>query len=95
METWYVLETGEVGDPRDVAPDSSGVLRHKDGRAVAYSQYGPRSSSVDAAAERAKSAANARKAPVPPPAAPSAVAKDMNPAENKAGYVTRQAEAKK
>ena len=86
METWYVLEDGKVGDPRDVAPDSSGVLRHKDGRAVAYSQYGPRSSSVDADAERAKAAASTRKAPA---------AKDMKPMENKAGYVTRQAEAGK
>lgn len=33
--TWYVLEDGSVVDPNDVAPDETGVLRHKDGVAVA------------------------------------------------------------
>lgn len=40
-ETWYVLEDG-----------SDGRLVHKDGRAVAYAPHGPRSRSVDPAAER-------------------------------------------
>lgn len=40
-ETWYVLDDGSVADPRDVRVE--GVLRHKDGRAVAYAPHGPRS----------------------------------------------------
>jgi hypothetical protein len=59
-ETWYVLESGEVGDPHEIEPDDKGVLRHKDGRAVAYAPHGPRSRSVDADAERAKTDAARR-----------------------------------
>ncbi len=33
--TWYVLEDGSTVDPNDCAPDDKGVLRHKDGVAVA------------------------------------------------------------
>lgn len=33
--TWYVLEDGSTVDPSDVAPDDAGILRHKDGAAVA------------------------------------------------------------
>jgi hypothetical protein len=28
-ELWYVLEDGTLGDPRDVAPDDVGNLKHK------------------------------------------------------------------
>lgn len=47
IETWYILEDGAFGDPREIAPGEDGVLRHSDGRAVAYGPHGPRSSSVD------------------------------------------------
>lgn len=53
MATWYVLEDGSVGDPSLISPDEKGVLRHRDGRAVAYAPHGPRSRMVDAEAERA------------------------------------------
>lgn len=58
-ETWYVMEDGSCGDPREVAVGRDGKLRHKDGRAVAYAPHGPRSRSIDPAAERAKAAATA------------------------------------
>jgi|GEM_PF-4296336 hypothetical protein len=82
METWYVLETGDAADPRDVVRDASGLLRHKDGRKVAYRPYGPRSRSVDPIAERAKAS------PVQKPAV-----KEAKPAESKPGYVTRDSKA--
>lgn len=50
METWYVMADGAVGDPRDIRAGADGVLRHKDGRAVAYAPHGPRTRSVDVAA---------------------------------------------
>ena len=34
-EIWYVLQNGGIADPRECAPDESGVLRHKSGAAVA------------------------------------------------------------
>jgi hypothetical protein len=46
-ETWYVLEDDTPGDPRDVRMDANGVLRHKNGKAVAIGRYGPRSRGVD------------------------------------------------
>lgn len=45
--TWYVMDDGEPGDPALIAPDDKGVLRHEDGRAVAYGPHGPRSTGVD------------------------------------------------
>lgn len=33
--TWYRLEDGTQADPDDVSPDEKGVLRHKNGTAVA------------------------------------------------------------
>ena len=53
-ETWYVMEDDTVGNPLDIAPDKDGVLRHKDGRAVAMGAYGPRSRGVDPEEERKK-----------------------------------------
>jgi hypothetical protein len=46
-ETWYVLETGEVADPRQIKVGADGKLCHKDGRKVAYAPHGPRSRSVN------------------------------------------------
>lgn len=55
LETWYIMEDGSVGDPLEIAPGDDGILRHSDGRAVAYGPHGPRSRGcVDAEAERAK-----------------------------------------
>lgn len=49
MDTWYVLEDGSPGDPAEVSPDEAGVLRHKDGRAVAIGAHGnPRSRGMSA-----------------------------------------------
>ncbi len=47
-EVWYILETGEVGSPRDIRRGADGALRHKDGRAVAMAPHGPRSRMVSA-----------------------------------------------
>lgn len=55
-ETWYVMADGTYCDPREVACGADGLLRHKDGRAVAYAPHGPRSRSVDPDRERAKRA---------------------------------------
>lgn len=46
-ETWYVMEDGSAGDPREIAPGKDGRLVHKDGRKVAYAPHGPRSRSID------------------------------------------------
>ena len=45
--TWYVLDDGSVADPNEVAPDDSGVLRHRNGVAVAMGLYGARSRGVN------------------------------------------------
>lgn len=46
--TWYLLEDGTPADPREVAPDKSGVLRNKAGIAVATRADGnPSTSGVD------------------------------------------------
>ena len=45
--TWYVMDDGDPGDPAMIAPDADGVLRHEDGRAVAYGPHGPKSTGVD------------------------------------------------
>jgi|KBSMisStaDraftv2_1062788.scaffolds.fasta_scaffold04226_9 hypothetical protein len=97
-ETWYLMEDGTVGDPHEVAPDKDGVLRHKDGRAVAMASHGPRSRGVDADAERAK--ARAKVAPKPAEAVEKPVApeppepatrrtRDMKPEEPATPYKTR------
>lgn len=79
METWYVLDGGDVADPRDIVRDKAGLLCHKDGRAVAYSPHGPRTRSVDADAERAKK-------PAPEP-------REMKAERPRRGYKTRAIEA--
>jgi hypothetical protein len=58
-ETWYVLESGAVADPNEVAPDETGALRHNSGVAVAMRGPVPSSRGVDADTERAKAAAEA------------------------------------
>lgn len=55
-ETWYVLVDDNPADPRDVRRGDDGLLRHKDGRAVAYASHGPRTRSVDADTLRAAAA---------------------------------------
>ena len=58
QETWYVLEDGSNADPCEVAPDKKGVLRHKDGQAVAmHATLGiPISRGVDPDKEQRKNA---------------------------------------
>lgn len=82
-ETWYVLEDGTVGDPREVVADEAGVLRHKDGKAVAYGPHGPRSRGVDVEAERESSKTKSEKEE----------AKDVKPEKPKRGYKTRESKA--
>jgi hypothetical protein len=72
-ETWYVLDDGSVADPREVAPDKNGVLRHKNGAAVAMRGDVPSSRSVDPEEEKSKSKKT----------------RDMQPEEPKRGYKTR------
>lgn len=76
-ETWYVLEDGNVVDPGEVAPDESGVLRHKNGAAVAMRGDVPSTRGVDADEERAKSAHT----------------KEMKPEGQKKPYRTRESKA--
>jgi hypothetical protein len=77
FETWYVLEDGASADPADVATDKNGVLRHKDGRAVATRGNAYSSRGVDTDAERAK----------------ASKARDVKPEEPKRGYKTRESKA--
>lgn len=58
IETWYVMEDGSFCDPRFVVADEQGVLRHQDGRPVAYGPHGPRSRSVETADMQAEPAAD-------------------------------------
>lgn len=87
-ETWYVLENGVAADPSEVAPDGSGVLRHKSGIAVAMRGQVPSTRGVDPEQERAKSA---RKKPARSVAPDGS--KDMKPDESKPGYTTRESRA--
>lgn len=74
-QTWYVLEDGSSADPSEVAPDAKGVLRHKDGKAVAMRGDVPRSRGVDVDVERAKAKSSAR---------------EMKPQPQGLGYLTRE-----
>lgn len=47
IATWFVMVDGSCADPSEVSPDDNGVLRHKDGRAVAMRGDVPRSRSVE------------------------------------------------
>jgi hypothetical protein len=97
-ETWYVLEDGAAAEPCDIAPGKDGVLTHKDGRKVAYAPHGPRSRSVDPAAERAKVEAElakkaAAKAKHEEPKAKPTETRDLKAEEPKGGYKTRGSKA--
>lgn len=81
-ETWYVLEDGSAVDPREVAPDKAGVMRHKNGIAVAMRGQALSSRGVDPDEERAKAKKPAKKTA------------DMKPEEQKAGYKTRETKTK-
>lgn len=76
-ETWYVMEDGTAADPRDIVSDDKGILKHKDGRAVAYSEHGPRSRSVDTDEDQAK-------------AKPKPKSREMRSEEPKLPYRTRE-----
>lgn len=84
METWYVMEDGEPGDPREIEPDAKGVLRHKDGRAVAYAPHGPRSRSVDPKAVAKKPDPEPEKVTREMVAEPEAPAKPRRPYKRRA-----------
>jgi hypothetical protein len=96
-ETWYVLDDGSVGDPHQIVRDAFGVLRHRDGRVVAYGPHGPRSRGhVDAAAERIKVKAETEAAAKNSAAQADDAAlssKDMKPDEPKRSYKTRESKA--
>lgn len=74
MPTWYVMEDGSCCDPADIAPDDNGILRHSDGRAVAYAPHGPRSRSVEPEGE---------------PQRKTAASREMRPEKPKPAYKTR------
>jgi hypothetical protein len=88
IETWYVLEDGSVGDPRDVSEGNDGILRHKDGRAVAYAPHGPRSRSVETDALPAGKRGRKKDKEAETPEAA-----DMQPETPKRGYTTRETKA--
>lgn len=80
MQTWYVMEDETFADPAEVAPDKKGILRHADGRAVAYAPHGPRTRQVNPAeARKAKPKASAER--------------DMKADDRKPGYTTRESKA--
>lgn len=83
-ETWYVMEDGSSGDPREISEGPDGRLVHSDGRAVAYAPHGPRSRSVEVDDD-----------PGPDGAAGDAgdgeAAKEMKPSRRRRGYKTRAA----
>lgn len=74
-ETWYVLEDGTPGDPAEVVLDEAGVLRHKNGVAVAMRGDVHHTRGVDVDEERAK---------------PKPKSREMKPEESKRGYKTRE-----
>lgn len=90
-ETWFVMEDGSCGDPREVRPEKDGKLVHKDGRKVAYAAHGPRSRSVDPEAEKPKKAV--KEVPVEV-AADQPEVKEIAPEKPKPTYKTRESKAK-
>jgi hypothetical protein len=85
-ETWFVMEDGAVAHPRDVKRDASGVLRHKDGRAVAMRGGVPRSRSVDANEEAAKATPKPAEKPV-------TETRELTPETPRRTYKTRESKA--
>lgn len=90
-QTWYVLVDGTCGDPREISAGADGLLRHTDGRAVAYAPHGPRTRSVDPDAERAK-AVSARDLTAAA-GEPAGNDRQMKPAATGRGYRTRAGKA--
>lgn len=88
IETWYVAEDDSVLDPREVSEGKDGILRHKDGRAVAYAPHGPRSRSVDTDALSA-----GKRSRKPEKEAETPETADMRPETPKRGYKTRETKA--
>lgn len=82
-EVWYVMVDGSVGDPAEISAGPDGVLRHTDGRAVAYKPHGPVARMIDPVVERAKIAA----------ASARPETKEVKPAAQAGGYRTREAKA--
>jgi len=82
IETWYVMEDGSVGDPREIAQGEDGRLCHSDGRRVAYAPHGPRSRSVDVPEAKAVTADDLVKEAVVP------IDRQMKP-RGRRGYKTR------
>lgn len=97
-ETWYVMEDGSCGDPREISEGAGGILRHKDGRAVSYRPDGvtPRSRGVNVDEERAKAIHGGKKS-VNQARADAGFgpveAKDMKPEESKRSYKTRESKS--
>ena len=94
-ETWYQMEDGSVGNPREIVPDKDGVLVHKDGRKVAYSEHGPRSRSVDPQSQEKKPKKEKLEDELDlrPPAPKTREAKPTEE-EPKSGYKTRETKTK-
>jgi len=95
--TWYLLVDGTQADPNDVAPDDDGVLRHKNGLAVALHENGvPMTIGVSAKENMNVAAAEAGKEAEQE--AKEIVADDeempVKPAPAKRGYKTREAKAR-
>lgn len=102
-ETWYVLEDGTYGDPKDVAPGQKGCLVHKNGLAVKMRAPDvPLTSGVDVDEHGKQMFAgkgdhdNSGKigGSAAPPEAPPKVTAEMTPAEppprgKKSGYKIR------
>lgn len=88
--TWYLLVDGTHADPNDVAPDADGVLRHKDGLAVALHDSGVPQTIGRGAVENQNVAAAAA---APESAAdPREMTPEPKPAHvKKPGYKTRKA----
>ena len=98
-ETWYVMEDGSAGDPRDIRPGKDGKLVHKDGRKVAYAPHGPRSRGVDVGQAKkpaptapvpAAASKPAAEATTPAEAATASEKRDVKPEEPKRTYKTRE-----
>ena len=89
--TWYVLQDGTHADPNDCAPDEEGVLRHKDGLAVAMRSGGvPQSVGVDAEANKNVEAAEAGKTEE---VRPSPKSRELTAEKPKGSYKTRGGKA--
>jgi hypothetical protein len=86
-ETWYILEDGSAGDPREIAPGKDGKLVHKDGRKVAYAPHGPRSRGVDLDPDGKPTQ---DKAPTKAKEAKEYETREMTAEKPKRGYKTRK-----